>query len=116
MELAVYDFPTQQHPINGHGKVQLSDPDFSIEGVGGDAYCFAGLDDELVIGASENKNLFVWTLPDGKGQDCKVNTSLCVLEGHSDCVRSVRCSNDKSVIISGGEDGVIKLWTSGAAR
>ena len=115
-QLVVYDLPTCLQPATV-GKVLLIDPVYN-GGVGNDACCFAGLEDDLVIGGSaEDGNLFAWSLPDGKGRDCTINRSLHIFRnGHSDPIQSVRCSNDKSTIASCGEDGVIKLWTSGVTR
>jgi len=114
LQLTVYDFPTR-HRSFATGKVVLMDPaDFSYEAVGWDACCFAGLEDDLVISGSTDKRLFVWSLPDGnRGMDCTVTRSLRVLDGlHAGIIRSVRCSSDKTAIVSGADEGVIKLWTS----
>ena len=95
------------------GKVLLNDADFCIEELGWDTCCFAGLEDDLVIAASDS-DLFVWSLPDeNRGINCTVNQSLHVFrDGHADSIRSIRCSRDKSAIVSCDADGVIKLWTS----
>ena len=88
------------------------DQNFSKQGVRGDANCFAGLEDDLVIGGSEDNHLFFWSLPDGnKGLDCTIHRVLGVFLGHDDTINSIRCSSDKSAILSCADDGVIKLWT-----
>ena len=113
-KLVVYDLPTCGQPTTV-GKVLLIDLVYN-GGVGNDACCFAGLEDDLVIGGSaEDGNLFAWSLPDGR--DCTINRSLPIFRnGHGDSIQSVRCSNDKSTIASFGEDGVMKLRTSGVTR
>ena len=85
--------------------------------MGWNACCYAGLEDDLVIAGSANGDLFVWSLPDENAFviDCTINRSFHVLRnGHGDFIRSIRCSNDKSAIVSCAEDEVIKLWTSGS--
>ena len=110
-QLVVYDLPTR-HRTTSTGKV-LASLFSNKEDVGGDACCFAGLDDDLVIGGSDDHNLFIWSLPDGnRSIDCTINRSLRVLTGHGDTVNSIRCSSDKSFIVSCADDGVIKLWTA----
>ena len=114
-QLVVYDLPTR-HQATGAGKVLLTDPDFrNEEDAGCDACCFAGEEDDLVISGSKD-SLFFWTLPDrNKGLDCTVNRSLYRLPGTGErkTIRSVRCSNDKSLIVTCcDDDSVIKLWTS----
>jgi WD40 repeat protein len=108
-QLIVYDLPTR-HQATTTGRVLLSDPDFSTGGIGTNACCFAGLEDELVLSASEDNSLYVWSLPDGL--DCTINRSLRRLPGHDSAIRSIRCSKDQSAIVSCDENGVIKLWTS----
>ena len=53
----------------------LFDPDFSDGVISADAYCFAGLEDDLVIGGSEDGDMFVWSLPNGRGRDGTINRS-----------------------------------------
>ena len=111
-QLVVYDLPMIHQPT-ATGKVLLKDPNMTMSNVGYDACCFGGLEDELVISASENNSLFIWSLPDeNRGLDCTVNRSLRVLAGHGSCINCMRCSSDKSAIVSCDDEGVIKLWTS----
>ena len=112
-QLIVYNLPMRHHQATATGKVVLVDVDFRNACVGADACCFLGLEDELVIGGSENNSLFIWSLPDGKrGIDCTINQSFRVLSGHRDTIRCIRSSSDKSAIVSCDDSGVIKLWSS----
>ena len=111
-QLTVYDLPTLLHEsFLGTGQTALKDSEFTKEDVGYDSFCFAGLDDELVISGSDDHNLHIWSLPDANGQDCTVNRSLRILRGHEDSIHCVRSSPDRSSLISCADDGVIKLWT-----
>ena len=62
------------------------------------------------LGLDDDKQLYIWALPDPKGQNCSVNQPLVVLSGHKDSVNCIRCSNDKSILISCDEAGLIRLW------
>ena len=109
-QLVVYDFPSWQQPFKT-GKTLLKASDYSTDNLSIEVSCFAGIDDELVISGSDDNNMYIWSLPDPKGQDCQVNQPLCVLSGHEDVISCVRCSRDNSTIISCDNAGVIKLWT-----
>ena len=109
-QLAVFDIPTRQQPT-GTGKVLLDAPDFYNGDVGYEACCFAGVDDEMVICASDDHILYVWGLSESKGQDCTIDRPLRVLKGHEGNVNCVRFNGDKSAIISCDVYGVIKLWS-----
>ena len=109
-DLVVHDLPTLQHLSSSTWKVELEASDFDYDD-GSDGSCFMGIDDELVIAGSTDKNLYIWSLPDAKGQNCAVDQPLCVLPGHEDVINCVRYSNESSSIISCDEGGVIKLWS-----
>ena len=96
----------------------LTAPDFSNTSVWSEACCFAGLEDDLAISASEDNHLFIWSLPQENDllHDRTVEQSLSVLRGHKNEIGCVRCSSDKSTIVSCDDGGVIKLWTSGSTR
>ena len=112
-QLVVYDLPTLQQPIVS-GNVVLTAPDFSRK-YWMDPIVFAGLNDDLVVAASDKNNeLMIWALPDGRcQQDRTVDQSLQVLQGHNKVICSVRYSNEASAIVSCDVDGIIKLWTPG---
>jgi WD40 repeat protein len=74
--------------------------------------CFAGDEDELVVGASDADNsLYVW-LADTNPYHRSNDRPLCVLRGHQDIIRSVRYSMRNGLLASCGEEGVIKLWST----
>ena len=118
-QLAVYNFSTQQQQPSNYGKILLKAQDFNSLEVGYSACCFAGTDDELIISAADDHNLFTWSLPgenDGDGQDLIVYQSTKILKGHKDAIRCVRANKEQPSISSCGDDGVVKLWTPGASQ
>ena len=112
--LTIYDLPTLRHSSDA-GKVTLKNVDFANENSGCDAFCFAGLDDELVIAGSDDSNLHVWSQADGKGQDLTDNQSFHALSGHKKSIRCVRSSPDQSSIVSCGDGAIIKFWIPSAS-
>ena len=117
-ELVVYDLPTLRQLSATRRKIKLTGPDFNIKQIGGDANCFAGINDELIIGSSGiNNNLYIWSMANMRpGVDCQLSEPLLVLPGHEDKVNCIRYNSDTSAIISSDDDGVIKLWTSTRSR
>ena len=91
--------------------VRLSATGFHFPNTGRNKYCFAGRDDDLVVSASSDHNLYVWSLPESQGNDISVNESLLVLRGHSKEVYAVRFDPCNDVLASAGQEMVIKLWT-----
>ena len=77
--------------------------------------CFAGDDDELVVAASSDHSLQIWSVPSGRG-DRIINQSLLSLRGHQKEINSVRYCKFTSALASGGCDSVIKLWTTKSSR
>ena len=73
--------------------------------------CFAGQDDELVVAASKDHSLHVWSLPESQGRDVTVNQSAIALRGHTD-VLTVRYDHNNDVLASGGYEEIIKLWSA----
>ena len=113
----VINLPMRHHqqPSAVNGKVVLKANDFRNRNVRhNQAYCFAGTDDELVISASDDHHLFIWSLPseNDDGQDRTVDQSLNILQGHTNIIRCIRYNKEQSAIASCGDVGVIKLWTS----
>ena len=83
--------------------------------------CFAGDNDELVVGASdgrdwttEDNNIYIWSAPawDGEIGRSTNNTPLQVLRGHKIWIQSVRYSVQNRVLASCDESCVVKLWST----
>ena len=78
--------------------------------------CFAGDDDELVVAAPSNENVFIWSVPDGQG-DRTIDESLLSLPGQYQCkISSVRFNKATSTLAFGDRLGLIKLWTPTSTR
>ncbi len=108
----VYNVRTdQQQPAANEvtDKVQLTAPGYSV--AGRYTNCFAGVDDELVVANSSDHRLFIWSVPEGRG-DRTIDQSLLSLTGHQRAVKAVRYCKATSTLASGDYAGVIKLWTS----
>lgn len=77
--------------------------------------CFAGANDELVVGASScDHGIYVWAAPmDGEGQR-RVDQPLRVLRGHRNVVRSVRYNIKNGLLASCGDEGIVKLYSTDA--
>ena len=89
-------------------KVQLTAPGFSVAVCS--TNCFAGDDDELVVGTSSDHRLFIWSVPEGRG-DRTIDQSLLSLTGHQRAVNAVHYCKAISTLASGGDGGILKLWT-----
>ena len=94
-------------------KMQFSAPDYAIPYYGRNNSCFAGQDDELVVVASADYGLFVWSLPTDQqvaGYQV-IDQPLVVLRGHKDDIYAVGYNRQRDTLASAGQEGVIKLWT-----
>ena len=94
------------------GKMRLSSQGFSLPAAGWNTICFAGRDDELVVAASEDHSLHIWSLLDNQGRDTTINQSLTALRGHTARVYTVRYDHNNDVLASAGAEKVIKLWSA----
>ena len=94
-------------------KMQFSAPDYANPNFVGNNSCFAGQDDELVVAASIDHGLFVWSLPTDQqvAGDQIVDQPLVVLRGHKNNISSVRYNRRRDTLASAGFESVIKLWT-----
>ena len=96
-----------------NGKVQFSAPGYGVSDCGRNINCFAGKDDELVVAASADHGLYIWSLPsDQKVAGDQINNQpLVVLQGHKDSIFSVRFNQRSDTLASAGVERTIKLWT-----
>ena len=92
------------------GMVELTAPGYSVASVRS-SNCFAGDNDELVVGSSSDHRLFIWSVPEGRG-DRIIDQSLLSLTGHQHEIHAVRYCKSTSTLASGDNACVIKLWTS----
>ena len=99
-QLAVYNLPTRQQKPSDNAKMLLRADGFTNHAVWHQACCFAGIDDELAISASDDHKLFIWSLPseNDDGQDQTVDQSLTILQGHANKISCVRYSKEQSAI------------------
>ena len=104
----VYNVPIGSGAVNG--KVEFSAPGYGIPGYGRHALCFAGQEGELVVAASADHGLYVWSLPNDQVVHTVVDQPLVVLRGHKDRINSVRYNNRSDTLASAGGEKVIKLW------
>ena len=77
--------------------------------------CFAGANDELVVAASRERDLHVWAVPEGGFDSSAVNQQIMHLTFSDDDqpIRGVFYNKHRSTLVScGGDDGIIKTWTS----
>ena len=107
----VYNVPIGRGAVNG--KVQFTASDYSHLDNGGNNFCFAGQDDELVAAASVDHGLYIWSLPNDQqvAGDQVVDKPLVVLRGHKDDIYAVRYNRRRDMLASAGEEKIIKLWT-----
>ena len=76
--------------------------------------CFAGANDELVVGASRADNgIYIWSATDGEGRR-KNDLPFRVLRGHEVTVRNVRYSDQSGVLASSDDEGIVNLWSTDA--
>ena len=118
--LVCYNIPTVKHPT-ASGKVRFSARGYRIHDgsqidpkvrIMKSPCCFAGDNDELLIGVSDDNGIYVWSAPDGEYQQRKIDRTLRVLRCHRDVVRCVRYSAHSGVLASCGEEGIVKLWST----
>ena len=104
----VFDVPLEEQMDGATGKVRLISPQFSLPDAGINTLCFAGKEDELVVAASEDHSLHVWSLPDSQGRDITVDQSLIALRGHTARVYTVRYDHNNDILASAGYEKIIK--------
>jgi len=76
--------------------------------------CFAGKDDELVAAGVPDGKIYIWFVPDGRGQRA-IYKPLFVIEGHGKRIQSLQFSPQNCALASCAiDDGVhysFKVWT-----
>lgn len=72
--------------------------------------CFAGDNDELVAVGSEDKNIYIWLIPEDKGIRF-IDSPLMSLRGHEEDILFVRYIVLNSTLASCGLETEIKLWS-----
>ena len=106
----VYNVPGENdRPGALLGNVRLSAEKYSLSHFGRDL-CFAGENDELVVAASADRSLHIWSVTEGDG-DRRIDQSLLAFHGHQGHVIGVRFNKAYSTLASCGFEGVVKLWT-----
>ena len=108
----VFDVPSEEQMGGAPGTVGLSSQGFYLPDFGFNTMCFAGQEDELVVAASEDHSLHVWSLPDSQGRDTTINQSAIALRGHTAPVLTVRYDHNNDVLASASAQKIIKLWSS----
>lgn len=116
--LVCYNLPTLLHPkssgnirLSAKGyRVQKGSPKIPGQRTLKSPCCYAGTNDELIVGSSDDNGIYLWYAPNGEGHR-KIDRSLRVLRGHRDVVRSVRYSVRNGVMASCGNEGIVKLWS-----
>ena len=81
-----------------------------IPNYGRGMHCFAGQDDELVVAASGDYGLFVWSLPNNDNGSQIEDQLLVVLRGHRDAIYRVRYNRRSETLASVARFEAIKLW------
>ena len=66
----------------------------------------------MVVSASADHGLFVWSLPDEESDDEVVFQPLVVLRGHEGAVNSIRFNRNNDMLASVGGENIIRLWTA----
>ena len=120
----VYDVPIGQQTVfatgvSGSRKTQYSSQSYTRPSYDGrNIHCFVGQEDEFVVAASADLNLYVWSLPTDQQVegDQIVDQSLVVLRGLTCSILSVRYNRQSDTLASAGAEKVIKLWTPIAQR
>ena len=73
--------------------------------------CFAGNNDELVVGASsEDNNIYVWSATNGE-RETLGKQPLKVLREIGKTMRSLRYNVRNGVLVSCDDGGAVTLWS-----
>ena len=111
-QIIVHKVPSseQQQAEFGDG-LKLTSPGYAVPPLGLNTCCFAGDDDDLVVAASADNSLHVWSVLDGPNGNPSFNQSLLSLRGHQKGLNSLRYCKAISSLASCGIKNVVKLWS-----
>ena len=77
--------------------------------------CFAGKDDELVAAGVPDGKIYIWSVPDSRGERTIIDQPLFVIEGHGKNIVSLQFSPQNCALASCGLDNdaqeSFKVWT-----
>ena len=119
--LVYYNVPTLKQPT-AYGRTLLSAQGYNMQEASPrnphlltmkSPCCFAGDEDELVTGVSNDNGIYIWSAPNDEDHQMEIDHPLHVLQGHRETVRSVRYNIHRSVLASCDDEGIIKLWATG---
>ena len=80
---------------------------------GGIRCCFAGANDELVVAASLERDLHVWSVPEGRFDNSTIHQQIVHLTFDDDQeIAGVFYNKHRSTLVSCNELNHIKAWTS----
>ena len=114
---SIYDIPIDGQQPNEAGKLTLKTSTAISNGnylMSRNGCCFAGKDDELVAAGGSNGKIYIWSVPDDRGERT-IDRPLVVLNpGYKNRISSLRFSPQNCALASCGMDqnDLIKLWTA----
>ena len=106
----IYSEPTRARLIPNDGKIQLTAPGFKVSNSGFAPSCFiAGQNDDVVVTASNDNSLFLWSVPEDVVVG-KIEEPLLILTGHKGQVNCIRYSGANGVLVSSEDANIVKMW------
>lgn len=109
--LVVYDVPISfddRHEAN-EPKIQLTAAGYSNTTIGKNSCCLVGGEEELVVAGSDDHGLYIWPLTET--QQPLDTEPLFILQGHRGSINCIRFCKVKSILVSCGQEHIIKFWT-----
>ena len=98
---------------SGKEKKTLTTPDqMDRDWAGCGTCCFAGANDELVVATSKNRDLNVWSVPNGRLNTIAQNHLMRLPSSPDRFVSAIDYSKKRSALISCVNFKEIKMWTS----
>ena len=115
---SIYDIPIDGQQPNEAGKLTLKTSTAISNGnylMSRNGCCFAGKDDELVAAGGSNGKIYIWSVPDSRGERTIIDQPLFVIEGHGKNIVSLQFSPQNCALASCRLDGDVqesfKVWT-----